>query len=66
MRMLSIQAILAEATADDGSLASYFGAYTPEKAAALKARPFDRVALASRGLQYERLDQLTAELLLGV
>ncbi len=61
-----IQAILAEATADDGSLASYFGAYTPEKAAALKARPFDRVALASRGLQYERLDQLTVDLILGV
>jgi xylose isomerase len=32
----------------------------------LLATPFDRVALAHRGLGYERLDQLTMELLLGV
>ena len=35
------------------------------KAAALKAYSFDRAALGSRGLGYERLDQLTFELLLG-
>ena len=27
---------------------------------------FDRVGLGERGLKYERLDQLTVELLLGV
>ena len=43
----------------------YFGAYTSEKAKALKAQPFDRAAISSRGLQYERLDQLTIDLLLG-
>ena len=41
------------------------GSYTPEKAAALKAQPFDRAELGTRGLGYERLDQLTVEILLG-
>jgi hypothetical protein len=27
---------------------------------------FDRAAIASKGLQYERLDQLTIDILLGV
>jgi xylose isomerase len=61
-----IQAILAEINADDGSMADYFGRYTPARAAALKAQSFDRKAIASLGLKYERLDQLTVELLLGV
>jgi len=61
-----IQGILASVNADDGSLASFFGKYTPQKAAALKARPFDRPAIARRGLQYEKLDQLVIELLMGV
>jgi xylose isomerase len=61
-----IQAILAEVNADDGSMAPYFGKYTAAKAAALKAQLFDRVAIAGRGLKYERLDQLTIDLLLGV
>jgi len=61
-----IQALVAEIHADDGSLQSLTGAYTPEKAAALKSRDFDHAALARRGLPYERLDQLTVELLLGV
>jgi xylose isomerase len=60
-----IQALLAEINADDGSMEAYFGKYSPRKAAALKAQPFDRAAIASRGLKYERLDQLTIDLLLG-
>jgi xylose isomerase len=60
-----IQALLAEINADDGSMEAYFGKYSPQKAAALKAQPFDRAAIASRGLKYERLDQLTIDLLLG-
>jgi len=44
----------------------YFGKYSSEKANALKAQAFDRNAIASRGLKYERLDQLTVEVLLGV
>jgi xylose isomerase len=61
-----IQAILAEVNADDGAMASYLGKYSAEKAATLKAQPFDRAAIAKRGLKYERLDQLTIDLLLGV
>jgi xylose isomerase len=60
-----IQALLAEINADDGSMSAYFGKYSAGKAAALKAQPFDRAAIASRGLNYERLDQLTIDLLLG-
>jgi xylose isomerase len=61
-----IQALLAEINADEGAMAPYQGAYTPSKADALKAHSFDRGALGERGLPYERLDQLTVELLLGV
>lgn len=61
-----IQALLAEINADDGSIDAFKGAYSAEKAAALKAASFDRAALGARGLAYERLDQLTVELLLGV
>jgi xylose isomerase len=60
-----IQAILAGINSDDGSMATYFGKYSTAKAAALKAQPFDRAAIAGRGLKYERLDQLTVDLLLG-
>jgi xylose isomerase len=61
-----IQDLLAEIHADDGSMDRFKGAYSREKAAALKAYPFDRVALGQRGMKYERLDQLVNELLLGV
>jgi xylose isomerase len=61
-----IQALLSEINADDGSVDPFKGSYNPAKAAALKAATFDRVALGARGLAYERLDQLTVELLLGV
>ena len=61
-----VQALLAEIRADDGSLDAYFGKYSPQKARALKEQTFDRAALGKRGLNYERLDQLTIEILLGV
>lgn len=61
-----IQSIVAEINADDGSMDQYFGKYSAEKAKALKAQAFDRNAIAGRGLKYERLDQLTNEVLLGV
>jgi xylose isomerase len=61
-----IQSHLAEIHADDRSMAKYFGRYSSEKAAALRAHPFDRIALASRGMGYEQLDQWLFELLLGV
>jgi xylose isomerase len=61
-----IQAMLAEINVIDAKMASYLGNYTPEKAAALKSRSFNRMAISKRGLKYERLDQLTIDLLLGV
>jgi xylose isomerase len=61
-----IQALLAEVNAADAALAPFQGKFSPEKAQALKAHAFDRPALGARGLKYERLDQLTIDLLLGV
>ncbi len=60
-----IQALLAEINAVDPMFASVTGKYSAEKAKALKAMNFDRVKIASRGLKYERLDQLTIDLILG-
>jgi xylose isomerase len=61
-----IQALVAEINADDGAMEQYFGKYSAEKAQALKAEVFDRAGISQRGLKYERLDQLTIEVLLGV
>ena len=61
-----IQSIVAEISGEDGSMDRYFGKYSAEKASAIKAQAFDRSAIAGRGLKYERLDQLTVELLLGI
>lgn len=61
-----IQSIVAEINVSDGSMDQYFGKYSTAKANALKSQAFDRHAIAGRGLKYERLDQLTNEVLLGV
>lgn len=61
-----IQAILAEINEEAPALAALFGKYSSEKAEAIKALDLDRVAISSRGLKYERLDQLTIDLLLGM
>ena len=61
-----IKGLLAEINSDREKILSLLGAYSSESAASLKARIFDREALGARGLSYERLDQLTVELLLGV
>src|SRR5439155_26659672 len=59
-----IQALLAEIRqhADEVAIAPY----SRDRAEQLKARTFDRHALAARPLPYERLDQLVVDLLLGV
>jgi len=57
-----IQAILASLD----STASAFSKYSRQARDTLLATAFDRGALAVRGLGYERLDQLTMEVLLGV
>lgn len=60
-----IQEILSELNAEDPEMTPYFGKYSSEKAKALKSIDFDRVKIAERGLKYERLDQLTIDLILG-
>jgi xylose isomerase len=58
-----IQSLLADIRGGEGNTV---GVYTRQKAVDLKNRGFDRAALASRRLPYERLDQLVVDLLLGV
>jgi len=60
-----IQALVKEINAADPAMTKLLGKYSAKKATALKAHAFDREALGQRGLKYERLDQLTVELLLG-
>ncbi len=61
-----IQALLAGINADTGEFAYLNEGYSADNASKLKSTAFDRTALGSRVLPYERLDQLTIELLLGV
>jgi xylose isomerase len=61
-----IQALLAEINAWDDDMAPVLGKYSSKKALAIKAGTFDRRAISIKGLKYERLDQLTIDLLLGV
>ncbi len=61
-----IQALLAEINADLEGATALLGSYSPEKVKAIKEKTFDREALGARGMGYERLDQLTVELLMGV
>ena len=63
-RDTEIQQLLAALKARGGAAGP--GTFSKARAAALKARRFDLAALRSQGYAYERLDQLTTELLLGV
>jgi xylose isomerase len=59
-----IQALLSEIRGADSDTA--IGSYSRARAQQLKEQAFDRHALASRRLAYERLDQLVVDLLLGM
>jgi xylose isomerase len=59
-----VQALLIEM--NNGHGAAPLSQYSEEGRDALRNAPLDRVALAAKGLTYERLDQLTMEVLLGV
>jgi xylose isomerase len=61
-----IQELVAQINADDGTVTAHLGPYTPERADGLRALDLDRRAVGARGQPYERLDQLTVDLLLGV
>jgi xylose isomerase len=58
-----IQGIVAQIA---GKGTAKVGKYTSSGVADLLNKSFDRQAIAARGLQYERLDQLTMEVLWGV
>ena len=61
-----IQALLKQIHPQDSALQSAMGHYSRENARKLREMPFDREAAGCRGCGYERLDQLTVDLLLGV
>ncbi|MDB5297434.1 MAG: xylA, partial [Phycisphaerales bacterium] len=61
-----IQGITREVNVQDPSLGRLTKQYSPQNAAKLLAAPLDRVELAKARLPYERLDQLTMEVLMGV
>jgi xylose isomerase len=58
-----IQALVQETQADAAQSAA---TYSPPHGDALLGQVFDRRAIAAKGLLYERLDQLTIDLLMGV
>ena len=60
-----IQALLAEIR-DGGPPVEPLGSYSREKANRLKELSLDRAELTSKVLPYERLDQLTVDILFGV
>jgi xylose isomerase len=61
-----VQQLLAEINADDGAFKYLEAGYSRESLAKLRAATFDRAALGSRDLPYERLDQITMDILFGV
>ncbi len=61
-----IQGILQEIGNQNPEYEQHLGKYSREKSQALKQEQFDIDAMGRIGLGYERLDQLLAELLLGV
>src|SRR5882672_1323136 len=64
-----IQELLSEAGAKGGGPAAgafELASYAPRHRDLLLGTSFDRVSLAKKGLAYERLDQLTMDVLLGV
>lgn len=61
-----IQALLREIAVEDPELERLCVGYSREKAHELSSRRFDREQIGAHPLQYERLDQLVIDLLLGV
>ncbi|HMD54039.1 MAG TPA: xylose isomerase, partial [Phycisphaerae bacterium] len=61
-----IQQIVKSVNVQDSALSKLTAKFSKANAAKLLAAPLDRVELAAAPLPYERLDQLTMELLMGV
>lgn len=61
-----IQGLLDEINTDKDSALALLGNYTSGLATQIREHKFDRSAMAKVGLRYERLDQLTIDLLMGM
>jgi xylose isomerase len=61
-----IQGLLQELKHHDAGVPGFDFTYSPAKHQALKAAQFDRDGIGEKGLAYEKLDQLTMEIILGV
>ena len=61
-----IQALLSEIRATAPDYAEPLGTYSRAKGERVKGLALDRVELAQKVLPYERLDQLTIDILFGV
>jgi xylose isomerase len=61
-----IQGLLAEIRTAEPELEGLMGSYSRANAEALRGLAVDRTAVGKAGRRYEKLDQLTVELLLGV
>src|SRR5215470_16193639 len=61
-----IQAVLAKIRAAVPGYGEHLGQYSRGEADKIKAMPLDRTELARKRLPYERLDQLTVDILFGV
>lgn len=61
-----IQQLLKTINVEDAALSRLTRRFSPAAARQLQAAPLDRVKLADARLPYERLDQLTMEVLMGV
>ncbi len=61
-----IQALIAQINVDDRKMQDLTENFSVESAAQLKKTKFDRKALGAIGLPYEKLDQLTMEIIMGV
>ncbi len=62
----AIQELLAQIQPRDAELESLMSHYSPQNAQALRQKQFDIDMLGKKGLNYEKLDQLVIDLLLGV
>ncbi len=60
-----IQALLKQIHVRDEKLENLSAAYSIDAVRQLKAYKFNRVALGARGIPYEKLDQLTMEIIMG-
>ena len=61
-----VQRLLAEIQQHDKELESLCANYSRANGKKLLGKTFDRAAISARGLNYERLDQLTMEVIMGV